>query len=126
MPPLIANDSGFRGRLVRDEVETGIETGIETDIGQLRRRPSPPWRTRWRPFFIHTWLSREDDACVQAKRDDKVPLKSRRGKNEMASHCVVSQKLDTLDELINNLTSFVPYYYYYLLLIIYERRYYIN
>ena len=59
-------------------------------LGQLRRRPPPPRKTRLASCFVQKWRACEDDAYVHAKCNDKdVPRNSRSPKNGKPSHSVV-------------------------------------
>ena len=82
----------------KDEVELkdyslDLKLNVHRCIGQFRRLPSPPRKTRLRRYFVQKWRSCEGNAYAHARRKDKdVPLNICRLKNGKASHTVVSQK----------------------------------
>ena len=68
----------------------GLKLKFHRRVGQLRRRPSPPRRTRLCRCFVRKWRACEDDDYMHAKRDDNdVPRNSRSPKNGKPSHSVV-------------------------------------
>ena len=52
-----------------------LKLNVHRCIGQFRRLPSPPRKTRLRRYFVQKWRSCEGNAYAHARRKDKdLPL----------------------------------------------------